>query len=129
MLLIYLSMNTGFNSTMSSHAFSPEAHFSQSHSFQSQCQQLLEVRHAQARDGIPIFRCVPARVRNDTGTWYRPPGLTIDTITTDASTGCDISQGCEANGVEPWVQEAEGGLASTEAGVVEKGDNAGDDWS
>jgi len=93
-----------------------------------QRQQLLEIWNSKASDRIPTSRRIPTCVWNDTrvtGDWLAC--LTISTIASYGATGGDIGEAFEADAVEPGVEVAELFLAGAETGVVEEGNDRGED--
>ena len=67
---------------------------------QRQRQQLFEIRYPQPCDRVPPFRCIPARVRDDTATDDWLSSLAVDTIATDALAAGDVGETCEADCVD-----------------------------
>jgi hypothetical protein len=90
--------------------------------------ELLKVGRSQSGHGIPANGGIPRRPWDDAGTLDGCSALRADTIAADALAEGDVVQGARTDGVEQRVEEAERGLASAEARVVEKTDDACNDW-
>ena len=92
-----------------------------------QFHQLPKVRHPQSSNRIPPRSRVPARVRNDpraTGNWLAC--LTIYAVAAHGATSGDVGETLEADAVEPGVKVAELLFTGPEAGVVQEGDDGGE---
>jgi hypothetical protein len=93
---------------------------------QHQILQLFKIRRPQPGDRIPTHCSIPVRAWDNAATRNRGAALWVNSRTTYRASSCDIIEGPEADQIEERVQEAEGGLASAEASVVEQGDGAGE---
>jgi hypothetical protein len=88
-----------------------------------QIQQNLKIRRPQPRHRIPPFRRIPPRIRHIRG---RQSRILICTCTSFGTSAYDVREAFLADGVEPWVEEAEGFGTGRETRVIEEGDYAGE---
>ena len=89
--------------------------------------QFPKIRHTKSRHGIPPYRPIPTRIRNDPTTRDPRARLSIDAIAPDGFSRGNIGEPCGTGGVEERVKEAEGGFLGAETDVIEEGDDTGDD--
>lgn len=89
--------------------------------------QRTEIRRPQSRGWVPPNSRIPACIRNDAGPIHRQVALEVDALASEGGAAGDVVENVRAGGVEGRVGEADDGLAGAEEGVVDEGEDCGDD--